>query len=217
MVSYLPWYDKENITFIDFLKALETSFLYLEEESEKVRRNLNLNTSVEMLDLYEKRLGIPNHENLSYGQRREQIQSIINLMHIQTTRPRVEKVVEAFTNSKYPVSIINTDEIDVLEIDIIANDLIINLNELWMVLNKVMPAHLMFGFNLRYPNRLTLKEKTDTYTNRLYPVSTYHQCGSIYRHQYVGKKINSNIKLPNGARNRSNRKVFVGERKAGAR
>lgn len=73
------------------------------------------------------------------------------------------------------------------------------------------------SINIVNKGNIILREKTDAYTSRLYPVSTYHQCGSIYKHQYVGKKINSNIKLPNGARNRSNRKVFVGERKAGAR
>lgn len=85
------------------------------------------------------------------------------------------------------------------------------------IIERIKAAGVRVLFELRYRESIILKEKTDTYTSRLYPVSTYHQCGSIYKHQYVGKKINSNIKLPNGARNRSNRKVFVGERKAGAR
>lgn len=85
------------------------------------------------------------------------------------------------------------------------------------IIERIKAAGVRVLFELRYGESVILKEKTDTYTSRLYPVSTYHQCGSIYKHQYVGKKINSNIKLPNGARNRSNRKVFVGERKAGAR
>ncbi|CDZ74878.1 hypothetical protein ING2D1G_0719 [Peptoniphilus sp. ING2-D1G] len=85
------------------------------------------------------------------------------------------------------------------------------------IIDRIKAAGVRVLFELRYRESVILKEKTNTYTNRLYPVSTYHQCGSIYNHQYVGKKINSNIKLPNGTRNRSNRKVFVGERKAGAR
>lgn len=85
------------------------------------------------------------------------------------------------------------------------------------IIERIKAAGVRVLFELRYRESIILKEKTDTYTSRLYPVSTYHQCGSIYKHQYVGKKINSNIKLANGSRNRSNRKVFVGERKAGAR
>lgn len=85
------------------------------------------------------------------------------------------------------------------------------------IIERIKAAGVRVLFELRYRESVILKEKTDAYTSRLYPVSTYHQCGSIYKHQYVGKKINSNIKLPNGAKNRSNRKVFVGERKAGAR
>ena len=85
------------------------------------------------------------------------------------------------------------------------------------IIERIKAAGVRVLFELRYRESVILKEKTDTYTSRLYPVSTYYQCGSIYKHQYVGKKINSNIKLPNGARNGSNRKVFVGERKAGAR
>lgn len=85
------------------------------------------------------------------------------------------------------------------------------------IINRIKAAGVRVLIEVRYGEKIILKERTISYTSRLYPVSTYHSCGTIYRHQYLGKKINSNINLGNKASNRSNRKRFVGEGKAGTR
>lgn len=178
MMDYLPWYDKNNTTFINFLKALNVSFLYIDEEGSKVARNLDLDTAVEMLDLYERRLDIKTDKSQSYKQRRDKIQAIINLMHLQTTKISVEKLIQAFANTDFDVKIGKTDEIDVLEINFVANNLTSSLKELWEILRKVMPAHLMFGVNLIFIKNLKMRTQYGDHVNPQY-LCGEEKCGDI--------------------------------------
>lgn len=87
----------------------------------------------------------------------------------------------------------------------------------FQILDKIKAAGVGVFFEFGYGEKLILKEKTGVYQNRLYPVSTYHQCGSIYKHQYVGRKLNSNINISNNISPRNNRGRYVGEGKVGNR
>lgn len=78
----------------------------------------------------------------------------------------------------------------------------------------VKPAHLDFDIRFIFHESFIYKDKTDTYTNKLYPVGHFHQCGTIYNYQYTGKKVTSNIKLPNVSTNKANRHIVTGETKA---
>ena len=166
------------------------------------------------LSRYEKILGI-NGDNKSLEERRKKVFLLWNKQIRYTDRSLRAMLDVIYGSGNYNMTLFY-NEYGIM-IEILANRSL-NLNELYSMLRKdILPVNLEIELRIKAINGLVFREKTDAYTNRLYPVSTYHQCGSIYKHQYVGKKINSNIKLPNGARNRSNRKVFVGERKAGAR
>ena len=84
----------------------------------------------------------------------------------------------------------------------------------YQILDRIKAAGVGASFRLGYGEKIVLKESMESYTSRLYPVSTYHQCGTIYRHQYIGRMFKNKVNLPNRTANRSNRHRFTGEGKA---
>ena len=58
---------------------------------------------------------------------------------------------------------------------------------------------------------IVIKDKTNVYTCPFYPVGYFHQCGTIFKHQYTGTKVKTGVKLPNGSNVREQRIWNVNE------
>lgn len=147
MMDYLPWYDKINLTFQDVLRVIDIALRYIEERNEKVYRNLFLDTSIEMLSLYEKRLGIETNINLSYKQRRRQIQARRIAAFEQTTEETIKEICSAFSSNNAGVEVNETEIDGVYDIKFISNGLPNNMKELDKTLSIMFPAHLMWEYS----------------------------------------------------------------------
>lgn len=146
LIYFLPWYDKINPTFINLCKVLDISFRYMEEQVAGVERNLNLDTAIEMLPYFEKRLGIRTIPDISYKQRRRQVQAVLNLMHKQTDEETIKELCSAFSNNNAGAEIYKTENPYVFEIRFVANGLPNNLEEFERMLRINMPADLDWKF-----------------------------------------------------------------------
>lgn len=146
LIYFLPWYDKINPTFINLCKVLDVSYRYMEEQVARVDRNLNLDTAIEMLPYFEERLGIRTDPDISYKQRRRQIQAVLNLMHKQTDEEAIKELCSAFSNNNAGVEIYKTENPYVFEIRFVANGLPNNLDDFERMLRINMPADLDWKF-----------------------------------------------------------------------
>lgn len=147
MMDYLPWYDKINLTFQDVLRVVDIALRYVEERNSRIYRNLFLDTAIEMLPLFEKRLGIEINPNLSYEQRRRQIQARRLAAFEQTTVDTIKEVCSAFSNNDAKIEINTTDTDGVYDIKFIANGLPNNMSELDKTLDIMFPAHLQWKYS----------------------------------------------------------------------
>lgn len=169
LIYFLPWYDKINPTFINLCKVLDVSYRYMEEQVARVDRNLNLDSAIELLSYFEERLGIRTDPDISYKQRRRQIQAVLNLMHKQTDEEAIKDLCSAFSNNNAGVEIYKTENPYVYEIRFVANGLPNNLDEFERMLRINMPADLDWKFT--YTQR-TWKEATkDIRWRDLEPIS----------------------------------------------
>lgn len=146
LIYFLPWYDKINPTFINLCRVLDVSYRYMEEQVAGVERNLNLDTAIEMLPYFEKRLGIRTIPDISYKQRRRQVQAVLNLMHKQTDEETIKELCSAFSNNNAGAEIYKTENPYVFEIRFVANGLPNNLEEFERMLRINMPADLDWKF-----------------------------------------------------------------------
>lgn len=146
LMYFLPWYDKINPTFINLCKVLDVSYRYMEEQVARVDRNLNLDSAIEMLPYFEERLGIRTAPDISYKQRRRQIQAVLNLMHKQTDAEAIKDLCSAFSNNNAGVEVLKTDNPYVYEIRFVANGLPNNLDEFERMLKNNIPADLDWKF-----------------------------------------------------------------------
>ena len=158
LMDYLPWYDKINPTFDHLCRVLDISFRYLEEQIARVERNLNLDTAIELLPHFEKRLGITTNPDLSYRQRRRQIQAVLNLMHKQIDEDTIKALASAFSNNEAGVEVLRTNQPYVFEIRFVAHGLPNNLSEFEHILKVNMPADLDWKFTY---TQNTWKQATD--------------------------------------------------------
>ena len=65
MVDYLPWYDKENEIIVNVCRSLELAFRDLDKKFDFVYSNLFLDTAVDMVPLFIKKLGLKVSEGAS--------------------------------------------------------------------------------------------------------------------------------------------------------
>lgn len=158
LMDYLPWYDKINPTFDHLCRVLDISFRYLEEQIARVERNLNLDTTIELLPYFERRLGIASNPDLSYRQRRRQIQAVLNLMHKQIDEKSIKALASAFSSNEAGVEVLRTEQPYVFEIRFVANGLPNNLEEFEHILRVNMPADLDWKFTY---TQNTWKQATD--------------------------------------------------------
>lgn len=153
LIYFLPWYDRINPTFINLCKVLDISYRYMEEQVASVERNLNLDTAIEMLPYFEERLGIRTIPDISYKQRRRQVQAVLNLMHKQTDEETIKELCSAFSNNNAGAEIYKTENPYVFEIRFVANGLPNNLEEFERMLRINMPADLDWKFTYTQKTR----------------------------------------------------------------
>lgn len=158
LMDYLPWYDKINPTFDHLCKVLDIAFRYLEEQIARVERNLNLDTAIELLPYFERRLGIATNPDISYQQRRRQIQAVLNLMHRQIDEEAIKALARAFSSNEAGVEVLRTDQPFVFEIRFVAHGLPNNIEEFEHLLKTNMPADLAWKFTY---TQNTWKQATD--------------------------------------------------------
>lgn len=185
--------------WLEFNRTLKNSFIHLADED-------GLNAYERLID----------DESIKNGAelKRKIIYSIWNMKGIWTHRTLEEWLDNYLGIGQYSIELNYNDYGFCL--DVIHNYINNDFNKLYSFLRyKILPANLTIELRLKINENLILQDKTNTYTNPFYPVGHIHKCGTVFRHQYVGKKLVNNINLKNAGAGRKQRQFNAGEIKAG--
>lgn len=219
MVDYLPWYDKENEIIVNVCRCLELAFRDLDKKFDFVYSNLFLDTAVDMLPLFIKKLGLKVSDGASIEDKRNLIQAYMHYLHQQTTEKIVSEMVAGTLNGENKVDIVKNIEQDVY--DIYMKVSMLNRQDIDMVdklLRKILPSHLDFILSLLIENKIILVESTKTYLNPFYMTGTnLYKTGQVYKYQYRGVKKVERVGLGNSNKVKAARYRQVGEGQAGKR
>lgn len=219
MVDYLPWYDKENQIIVNVCRCLELAFRDLDKKYDFVYSNLFLDTAVDMVPLFIKKLGLKVSDGTSIKDKRGLIQAYMHYLHQQTTEKIVAEMVEGTLNGENKVEILKNIEQDVY--DIYMKVSLLNKQNIDMVeklLRKILPAHLDFILSLLIENKIIFVESTKTYLNPFYMTGTnLYKTGQVYRYQYRGVKKVERVGLGNSNKVKVTRYRQAGEGQAGKR
>lgn len=219
MVDYLPWYDKENEIIVNVCRCLGLTFRDLDRKYDFIYSNLFLDTAVEMLPLFIKKLGLKVGDGASIEDKRNLIQAYMHYLHQQTTEKIVAEMVEGTLNGENKVEILKNIEQDVY--DIYMKVSLLNKQNIDMVdklLRKILPAHLDFILSLLIENKIILKESTKTYLNPFYMAgNNLYKTGQVYDYQHRGVKMVERVGLGDGNKVNATRYRQAGEGQAGKR
>lgn len=219
MVDYLPWYDEENEIIVNVCKCLELAFRDLDKKYDFIYSNLFLDTAVDMLPMFIKKLGLKVSDGASIDDKRGLIQAYMHYLHQQTTEKIVAEMVEGTLNGENKVEILKNIEQDVY--DIYMKVSLLNKQNIDMVdklLRKILPAHLDFILSLLIENKIILIESTKTYLNPFYMTgSKLYKTGQIYDYQHRGVKMVERVNLGDGGQAKTTRYRQAGEGQAGKR
>lgn len=219
MVDYLPWYDKENELIVNVCRCLELAFRDLDKKYDFIYSNLFLDTAVDMLPMFIKKLGLKVSDGASIEDKRGLIQAYMHYLHQQTTEKIVAEMVEGTLNGENKVEILKNIEQDVY--DIYMKVSLLNKQNIDMVdklLRKILPAHLDFILSLLIENKIILVESTKTYLNPFYMTgSNLYKTGQVYDYQHRGLKMVERVSLGDGGQVKSTRYRQAGEGQAGKR
>ena len=219
MVDYLPWYDEENEIIVNVCKCLELAFRDLDKKYDFIYSNLFLDTAVDMLPMFIKKLGLKVSDGASSDDKRGLIQAYMHYLHQQTTEKIVAEMVEGTLNGENKVEILKNIEQDVY--DIYMKVSLLNKQNIDMVeklLRKILPAHLDFILSLLIENKIILVESTKTYLNPFYMTgSSLYKTGQVYDYQHRGLKMVERVSLGDGGQVKVSRYRQAGERQAGKR
>lgn len=143
MVDYLPWYDKENEIIVNVCRCLELAFRDLDKKYDFIYSNLFLDTAVEMLPLFIKKLGLKVSDGASIEDKRNLIQAYMHYLHQQTTEKIVEEMVEGTLNGDVKAELSRDKEVDVFNLYIKVRSMVNNnLDDVEKMLRKILPSHL---------------------------------------------------------------------------
>lgn len=143
MVDYLPWYDKENELIVNVCRALELAFRDLDKKYDFIYSNLFLDTAVDMLPLFIKKLGLKVSDGASIDDKRGLIQAYMHYLHQQTTEKIVAEMVQGTINGDVEAEISRDKEVDVFNLDIKVRSMVTNnLEDVEKMLKKILPSHL---------------------------------------------------------------------------
>lgn len=192
---YLPWYDRENITFLDIARTLDLVFRLLQDELSIVDRNLYLDTAVEALSIYQRDLGLSIADGASIEERRKIIQGYLHYLHTQTTEQVVHDLVSSFCADKSLVDIIKQEVIDTYKIRMeIAYSSRVDVPALIKTLDKIMPAHLAYYLEIVMRCLFLITAETKS-ANLPYPqfLCGEHACGTIPDDRHMGRAFKTSI------------------------
>lgn len=147
MRNYLPWYEKDDPVFREILKAYDFELRILENDRNVIYRNLNLDTMVENIPVWERDFGITKIEGLNNRQRREVIKALRLAQFGQLTRQKLKEIIETFSNAECElISDLNTNVVTIKFNGLIGVP--DNEEGLKTVLDTVLPAH--WGYEFAY-------------------------------------------------------------------
>lgn len=143
MVDYLPWYDKENEVIVNVCRCLELAFRDLDKKYDFIYSNLFLDTTVDMLPMFIKKLGLKVSDGASIDDKRGLIQAYMHYLHQQTTEKIVAEMVEGTINGDVEAELSKDKEVDVFNLDIKVRSMVTNnLEDVEKMLKKILPSHL---------------------------------------------------------------------------
>lgn len=167
-----------------------------------------LTATGEGLGRYESILGIKGDKK-SLVERRREVFFLWNKQIRYTDRTMRAMLDVLFGSGNYNMTLIYKEYGFILEILVNRN---LNLDDLYYMLRKdILPANLDIELRIKIVNTLVLRDKTDVYTCPFYPVGYFHQCGTIFKHQYTGTRVKTEIKLPNKTNVREQRTWITNE------
>lgn len=219
MVDYLPWYDKENEIIVNVCRCLELAFRDLDKKYDFIYSNLFLDTAVDMLPMFIKKLGLKLSDGASIEDKRGLIQAYMHYLHQQTTEKIVAEMVEGTLNGENKVEILKNIEQDVydiyMKVSLLNNQ---NIDMVDKLLRKILPAHLDFILSLLIENKIILVESTKTYINPFYMTgNNLYKTGQVYDYQHRGVKMVERVSLGDGGQVKATRHRQAGEGQAGKR
>lgn len=148
-IYHLPWYDKENITFIDMARVIELSYRFLERQLEVVERNLFIDTAIEALPIFQRDLGLQISSEVPLEQRRKIIRGYLHYLHEQTTEEVVRELCKSFENVTSDIDIEKALAIDTYNVNVnYTFDHKVDYKSLDTLLRKILPAHLSYIMNI---------------------------------------------------------------------
>lgn len=157
MVDYLPWYDKENEIIVNVCRCLELAFRDLDKKYDFIYSNLFLDTAVDMLPLFMKKLGLKVSDGASIEDKRNLIQAYMHYLHQQTTEKIVAEMVEGTINGDVEAEISRDKEVDVFNLYIKVRSMVNNnLDDVEKMLRKILPSHLWIKTQLAVVTDLKL-------------------------------------------------------------
>lgn len=147
---YLPWYDQENILFIDIARCVDLIFRLLGDKLSIIERNLFLDTVVEIIPILTRDLGLTLPKDITVEQKRDLIQSYLHYLHKQTTEQVVQDLLNGYTSQKSLAALEKGQDQDTYKIFLGALDDKENfrLDLIVGMLKKVLPAHLAFSLEV---------------------------------------------------------------------
>lgn len=163
------------------------------------------------LEKYAELIGVELPDDIEDA--RKLIFNLWNTATIWTERTLKKWLDHNVGKNKYILNLIINEYALILEV--IHDGTAYSQAELYEQLRRIIPANLTIELRIRILEKLIFKELTKNYLNRLYPTGNLHQCGTIYNHQYTGRKYTVRIPLANNIEVRAQRIRKTGEGKAG--
>lgn len=205
---YLPWYDQENIHFLDIARVLELMFRLLESQLEIIERNLFIDTAIEALPIFQRDLGLRIDDSLPLEKKRSIIKEYLKYLHQQTTEKVVQDLCRSFDTRGVKFRIFkNHEKTDTYRLVMyISSGGDHSQHDLTKLLEKVLPAHHDFILELVYQLLLVLENYIFDYNYPIYFCGE-ETCGDVpYRYREVDVILES-FKVVHGT-NRSEKDVY---------
>ena len=210
-LHYLPWYDKENIHFLDMARVIEILFRILEKKMGVVERNFLIDSAIEVLPMWQRDLNLQIDESLSIQKKREIIQAYLHYLHKQTTEEVVQDLCKSFRTEDSLPFIEKAEAVDTYKVVMqLKGQGHHNCSDLMDMLKKVMPAHLSMVIEYLLATLLKIQTQYGVYN---YPIIYCGEeiCGDVPFRQYEVDPILVDLKAKTGNYTAPNKVHYTGE------
>lgn len=149
MLSCLPLFERRLKVFQEIISAEAREFRYLEHIQNVIEQNLDIDTAIEALPIYERDLGIETNKLLPYTQRREKIKAKNRSIFDQTSKRHIQDVAAAFSNGE--VDIVGTDTPGVYQVVFVGTiGIPHDIEGIKQAIDAIIPAHLELVYTFLY-------------------------------------------------------------------